>query len=130
MFWGDLPPDIIWHTVKHTTQNLPLISTKKNEADATDKTFLDTPAMNVGETSAHIYVGYNLKITDIYKSKSNSVAEFLDALQDWVCTRRVPTKLIVDNVPMYRGWNITKYLQDLIFPMWQYATKHQNQNPV
>ena len=30
---------------------------------------------------------------------------------------------------MYRGWNVTKYLRDLVVSMWQCETKHQNQNP-
>ena len=34
--------------------------------------------MDGGETNAHIFVGQDSKITDIYKSKDNSGAEFLD----------------------------------------------------
>ena len=85
--------------------------------------------MDGGEVSAHIFVGRDSKITDVYKSKNNSGAEFLGAFQDRVRERGVPTKLIADNAPMYRGWNITKYLRDLIVSMWQYETKYQNQNP-
>ena len=36
--------------------------------------------MDGDETRTHIFVGYDLKITDIYKSKDNSGAEFLGAL--------------------------------------------------
>ena len=85
--------------------------------------------MDGGETSAHIFVGRYSKITDVYKSKDNSGAEFLGEFQDRFCERGVPTKLIIDNAPMYRGWNITKYLRDLVVSMWQYETKYQNQNP-
>ena len=45
-----------------------------------DQNFSDTPAINVGEASAHIFVGYNLKIIDVYKSKDNNGVEFLGAL--------------------------------------------------
>ena len=31
---------------------------------------------------------------------------------------------------MYRGWNVVKYLQNLVVSMWQCETKYQNQNPV
>ena len=65
--------------------------------------FLYTPAMDWGETSAYIFVGYDSKITDICRSKDNSEAEFLGALQDHVYTKRVPTKLVADNAPMYRS---------------------------
>ena len=30
---------------------------------------------------------------------------------------------------MYRGWNITKYLRDIVVTMWQCEPKYQNQNP-
>ena len=85
--------------------------------------------MDGGETSAHIFVSQDSKITYVYKSKDNSSAEFLEAFQDRVGERGVPTKLIANNVPMYRGWNITKYLRDLVVSMWQCETKYQNQNP-
>ena len=57
--------------------------------------------MDGGETSAHIFVGQDSKITDVYKSKDNSGAEFLGAFQDRNRERGVPTKLIADNAPMY-----------------------------
>ena len=90
---------------------------RRCEADATDQIFCDTPAMNGGETSAHIFVGRDSKITDVYKSKDNSGPEFLGAFQDRVRTRGVPTKLIADNAPMYRGNAVTRYIQDLIVPL-------------
>ena len=47
-----------------------------------------------------IFIEYDLKITNIYKSKDNSEAEFLGTLQDQVFTRGVPTKRVVDNTLM------------------------------
>ena len=85
--------------------------------------------MDGGETSAYIFVGQDLKITNVYKPKDNSGAEFVSTFQDRVCERRLPTKLIVDNTPMYRGWNVRKYLRDFVVSMWQCETKHQNQSP-
>ena len=79
--------------------------------------------MDGGETSTHILVGQDSKITDVYKSKDNNGAEFLEAFQDRVRERGVSTKLIADNAPMYRGWNVTKYLRDLVVSMWQFETK-------
>ena len=78
--------------------------------------------------SAHIFVGQDSKITNVYKAKANSSAEFLRAFQDRVRERGVPTKLIADNCPTYRGWNTTKYLRNLVVSLWQCETKHQNQN--
>ena len=85
--------------------------------------------MDDEETSGHIFVCQDSKITDVYKSKDNSGAEFLRALQDRVRERGVPTKIIADNAPMYKGWNITKYLRDLVVFMWQCEIKYQNPNP-
>ena len=94
-----------------------------------DQIFAKISAMNDVETSTHIFVGQDSKIVDVYKSKDNTGVEFLGAFQDRVCERGVPTKLIADNVPMYTGWNITKYLRDLVVSMWQCETKYWNQNP-
>ena len=80
--------------------------------------------------NAHIFVGQDSKITDVYKAKDNGSGEIIGAFQDRICEQRVPTKLIADNRPMYRGWNVTKYLQDLVVSIWQCETKHQNQNPI
>ena len=137
-YLGNIPADIGRRTFKHTTQigtlppsshlqrqfkspNPALNLHRRNEADATDQIFEKVPAMDGGETSANIFVGQDSKITDVYKSKDNSGAEFLGALQDRVRKRGVPTKLIADNAPMYRGWNVTKYLRDLVVSMWQYG---------
>ena len=101
-----------------------------SKADTTDQIFAKVPAIDGGEASAHIFVGQDSKITNVYKSKDNRGSEFLGAFQDRVRERGVPTKLIADNAPMYRGWNITKYLRDLVVSIWQCETKYQNQNPV
>ena len=67
--------------------------------------------MDGGEISAHIFVGQDSKITDVYKVKDNNGKEFLGAMQDRVCTRGVSTNLIADNAPIYRGWKVTKFLR-------------------
>ena len=54
--------------------------------------------MDGGETSAHIFVGQDSKITDVYKSKDNNGVEFLGASQDRVRERGVPTKLITPRI--------------------------------
>ena len=83
--------------------------------------------MDGGETSAHIFVGYDLKIIDVYNAKGNSGKGFL-VVQDRDCTRGVPTELVADNAHMYRGRRITKFLRNVITPLWQYETKYQHQN--
>ena len=62
--------------------------------------------MDGGEISAHIFVGYDSKIVDVYKVKDNSAKELQGTLQDRVRQRGVPTQVIADNAPMYRGWKV------------------------
>ena len=145
-YFGNVPAKTVRNTFKHTTQigtlppsshlqrqfkspNPALNLHRRNEADATDQIFAKVPAMDGGETSDHIFVGQDSKITDVYKSKDNSAEVFLGCFQDRVRERGVLTKLIADNCPMYRGWNVAKYLRDLVVSIWQCETKHQNQNP-
>ena len=94
-----------------------------------DQIFSDTPAIDDGEASVLNFVGHDSKIVDVYKVKDNSAKELLGTLQDRVRHRGVPRGVIADNAPMYRGWEVTKYLQDLVLPLWQCETKHQDQNP-
>ena len=133
--FGYITANIICNTYNHSTQRgvllpsshfqkrfkspIPLLNLHgRNEADVTGQIFSDTPTMDGGETSAHIFVGQDSKIVDVYKAKDNSGKEFLGAMQDRVCTRDVPTKLIANNALMYRGWKLTKYHRDLVLPLW------------
>ena len=76
---GVLPPSS--HLQKRFKSPNPLLNLRRrNEADATNQIFLDTPAMDGGETSAHIFVGQDSKITDIHKVKDNSGKEFPGAM--------------------------------------------------
>ena len=78
----DVPAKVVRNTFKHSTQHgvLPPSSHlqkqfkspnpimnlhQRNEADATDQIFSDTPAMDGGETSAHIFVGQDSRIVDV-----------------------------------------------------------------
>ena len=93
-YFEHVPEDIVRQTFKHTTHigllppsthlrrqfkspNPALNLHCRNEADATDQIFATKPAIDGGETRAHIFVGQDLKITDVYKSKDNSVESFL-----------------------------------------------------
>jgi hypothetical protein len=100
-FFAHLPASIVKATFKHTTQNMrsppstylhemfkspdPSANLKRrDEADSTDQIFSDTPAIKGGEKSAHLFVRKKSKLTDAYKSKDSSSAEFLKCLQDRV----------------------------------------------
>ena len=144
-YFAHLPASVVKATFKHTTQNMKLPPStylhkmfkspnpsanlkRRDEADATDQIFSDTPAINGGEKSAHLFVGKKSKLTDAYKSKDSSSAEFLKCLQDRVRFRGCPTGLEADNAPMYRGWKNSVYHRDVILPLWQCESKYQHQN--
>jgi hypothetical protein len=101
---------------------------RREEADSTDQIFADTPAINGGEKSAHLFVGKILKLNDAYKSKDSSSAEFLKFLQDRVQYQGCPRGLEADNTPMYRGLKNSVYHRDVILPLWQCESKYQHQN--
>ena len=144
-YFGYVPAKFVRNTYKHSTQHgilppsshlqkrfkspNPLLNLhRRNEADATDQIFSDTPTMDGGETSVYIFVGYDSKIVDVYKAKDNSAKVWFGTMQDRVRQRGVPTQLIADNAHIYRGWKVTKHLCDLVLPLWQCETKHQHQN--
>jgi hypothetical protein len=76
----------------------------------------------------HLFVGKKSKLTDAYKSKDCSSAEFLKCLQDRVRYQGCPTGLEADNAPMYSGWKNSIYHQDVILPLRQCESKYQHQN--
>jgi hypothetical protein len=119
-YFAHLPASVVKATFKHTTQNMGLPPStylhkmfkspnpfsnlkRRDEVDSTNQIFSDTPAINGGEKGAHLFVGKKSKLTDAYKSKDSSSAEFLKCLQDRVRYRGCPTGLEADNAPMYRG---------------------------
>ena len=88
-YLGNVPAEMVRNTFKHTTQigtlppsshlqrqfkspNPALNIHRRNEADATDQIFSKVAAMDGGEMSAHIFVGQDSKITNVYKAKDES----------------------------------------------------------
>jgi hypothetical protein len=63
-----LPPSTYLHMM-FKSPNPSANLKRRDEADATDQIFLDTPAINGGEKSAHLFVGKKSKLTDAFKSK-------------------------------------------------------------
>jgi hypothetical protein len=144
-YFAHLPASVVKATFKHTTQNMRLPPStylnkmfkspnpsanlkQRDEADSTNQIFSDTPAINGGEKSAHLFVGKKLKLTDAYKSKDSSSAEFLKCLQDRAQYQGCPTGLEANNAHMYRGWKNSVYHRDVILPLWQCESKYQHQN--
>jgi hypothetical protein len=93
-----LPPSTYLHKM-FKSPNPSANLKRRDEADSTDQIFSDTPAINGGVKSAHIFVGKKMKLTNAYKSKDSSSAELLKCLQDRVRYRGCPTGLEADIAP-------------------------------
>ena len=130
LYFGWLPVETVKRTFQHCTQNMRLPPSTylqkhfksinpganlihRRKADATDLIFCDTPAIDGGETMAHIFVGVVSCLTDIFKAKTRGVETFLGLLQDQIRMRGAPTKLLTDNPGTYQSWHITRYLCDI-----------------
>jgi hypothetical protein len=61
---------------------------------ATDTIYFDTPAINCGVTSAHLFVGTKTHTADVYSIKSDK--QFVNTLLDNITQCGAPTKLISD----------------------------------
>ena len=139
------PIEAIKRTFKYTTQNqvLPPSSflrkrfqsphpfmnvRRRNEFDATDMIYSNVKAHSTGVTTAHLFTGCTSKLLDGYACKTGHSADFLQAMQQRNITRGVPSRLIADNAPLYRGSAITKYLNDMHISLWQCEAKYQHQN--
>ena len=139
------PIEAIKRTFKYTTQNqvLPPSSflrkrfqsphpfmnvRRRNEFDATDMIYSNVKAHSTGVTTAHLFTGCTSKLLDGYGCKTGHSADFLQAMQQRNITRGVPSRLIADNAPLYRGSAITKYLNDMHVSLWQCEAKYQHQN--
>ena len=72
---GVLPPSS--HLQKRFKYPNPALNLhRRNKANTTDQSS-DTPAMDGVKKSTNIFVGYDSKITDVYKAKDNSGKEFV-----------------------------------------------------
>ena len=129
-YFGWLPLENVKRTFEYCTQNMRLPPSThlqkrfkspnpganlihQREPDATDLIYCDTPAIDGGETMAHIFVGTISRVTDVFKAKRPTAECFLGALQDRIHIRGAPTKLLTNNAGMYRSWRITRYLRDI-----------------
>ena len=90
--------------------------------------YSNIPCSSTRVTRAHLFAELSSKLLDAYGAKDGSEDVFLTALQSRCVTRGVPTKLVADNAPMYRGSSIAKYLLDMFISLWQCESKHQHQN--
>ena len=91
--------------------------------------YSDIPAHESGVKNAHIFVGTESKLTDVFGARDGTTQTFLECLQDRVRFRGSPTKLIGDAAQMYKSWSLSRYLRNIWVLQWQCKLHYQHQNP-
>ena len=97
-----LPVDVVKETFKFYMRNmrlqpgenlkkrfeLPSLGANiihRRKPDATDMIYSDTLAHDSGVKNAHIFIGKESKLTDVFGARNGSGQTFLECLQDQVC---------------------------------------------
>ena len=134
-FFAWMPVEHICKTFEHTTQFMRiLLSTYlwkchrsanpaanifcQAEADATDITFSDTPAVGGGQTVVQFFAGCHTKLASVHPLKDTSEEKILGAFQDHVWWYRAPDELTADNASVYNGIKFLKCVCDLYIQFW------------
>ena len=112
---------------KHFKSPFPALNVpRRNEQDATDFVYSDTPAVENGDTIAAIFVGRQTKVTDAYSLKSES--QFPGALEDNVRQRGAMDTLTSDRAKSTYSNRTLDFLCYYCIGQWQSEPYHQNQN--
>ena len=142
--FGWLPVDVIHSIFDNTTQfhRTPASSQPKKtfrslhpacnvqhrqEPLATDMVHSDTPAIDDGSKVAQTFVGTESCVIDVCSMKTES--QFVNTLQDIICSCGAPTKLISDSAQTEIGNETKDILCHLCIEDWQSEACHQHQNP-
>ena len=119
-YFPGLPVDVVKKTFQFCTRNMRLQTGKnlkkrfksqspgtniihRREPDATDMVYSNTPAHDSGVKNAHIFVGTESKLTNVFGARDGTAQTFLEALKDQVRFRGAPTKLIGDAAHIYKS---------------------------
>ena len=113
---------------RHRSANPAANIFQRGESDATDTIFLDTPAVDGGQTSAQLFAGRHLKLASVHPLKDSGEDEILGAFQDRVRWHGAPEELVGNNASVYTGSKFMKYVCDLYIRLWQSESYHQHQN--
>ena len=99
----------------------------RNEAVATDTIFSATPAIDSGATIAHIFVGKDSLVSDVYPIHSSK--QFVNTLEDNIGFRGPMSKLISDYAQVEISNKVKVLLRMYHSSSWHSEPYHQNQNP-
>ena len=100
---------------------------RQNEDLATDYLCADTPAIDEGSIGVQFFVGTTSMVGDVYGVKSQK--QFVNTLQDNICRRGAPNRLISDRAQSETSEMVQDILRHLIIGDWQSEPHYQHQNP-
>ena len=116
------------HLQKHYKSPNPAMNIHRHDKDiATDTVFSDEPVIDDGATCAQFYVGMESQVCDVYGMKTDG--QFVNTLQDNICQRGAPTRLISDRAQAEISNKVKDILRALIIGAWQSEPHQQHQNP-
>ena len=112
---------------KHFKSRFPAFNIpQRNEAEATDTIFSNTPAIDCSVTMARSFVGKDSLVSDVYTmhSSKQSVKTLEDNIRFWGAM----SKLISDYAQVEFSNNIKDILRMYHSRSWHSEPYHQNQN--
>ena len=133
----------VQRTLEHTTQytriphgtllkkayrspNPALNVHRRSEPVACDIVHSDTPAIDNGTTAACIFVRCRSKVIYVYGGKSDE--QFANTLEDNICERGAPTRLISDRAQVEISNKVLDILRTLFISAWQSEPHQQHQD--
>jgi hypothetical protein len=113
---------------KHYKSPFPALNVqRRNEPVATESVYLDTPAIDGGETCTQIFVGTETLVTDVYGMKTEK--QFVNTLEDNICERDAMSRLLSNRAQVEIRARVVGILRALHISQWQSEVHQQHQNP-
>ena len=84
---------------------------RRNEAEATDTIFSDTPAIDSGDMMAQIFVGKDSLVSDVYPMQSSKL--FVNRLEQYIRFRGTMSKFISDYEQVEISNKVKRYPQNV-----------------
>ena len=100
---------------------------RRHKAAATDTVYSDTPAIDSGVKMAHLFVGKESLVSDIYQMRSGK--QFVNTLEDNIHRCGAMGKLNSGSAKNVISHKVKDILRAYNINDWQSEPYHQNQNP-
>ena len=99
---------------------------RRDEPVATDMIYSDTPTVDSGATIAHVFVGVESLVTDVYAIKTDR--QFINTLEDQIRSQGALTKLVSNHAQVEISNQVKEILHAYCIADWQSKPHYQHQN--